>query len=139
MSKPPLPENAVAMLRKPNPAVITTLKSEGQPVSTATWYLWEDGRILVNMDEGRRRLTHIRHDRRVALTVLDDADWYTHVSIMGRVVEIHEDTDLVDTDRISIHYTGNPYPRRDRARVSAVIEIHRWHGWGEQKDNSQVG
>jgi hypothetical protein len=26
MSKPPLPEAAVAMLRKPNPAVITTLR-----------------------------------------------------------------------------------------------------------------
>jgi len=27
----------VAMLRKPNPAVITTLRPDGQPVSTATW------------------------------------------------------------------------------------------------------
>jgi hypothetical protein len=53
MSKPPLPEAAVAMLRKPNPAVITTLRRDGQPVSTATWYLWDDGRVLVNMDEGR--------------------------------------------------------------------------------------
>jgi hypothetical protein len=31
MSKPPLPEAAVAMLRKPNPAVITTLRQDGQP------------------------------------------------------------------------------------------------------------
>src|SRR5690242_8353612 len=44
MSKPPLPEAARAMLRKPNPAVITTLRPDGQPVSTATWYLWDDGR-----------------------------------------------------------------------------------------------
>ena len=29
MSKPPLPEAAVAMLRKPNPAVITTLRRDG--------------------------------------------------------------------------------------------------------------
>lgn len=39
MSKPPLPEAAVTMLRKPNPSVITTLRRDGQPVSTATWYL----------------------------------------------------------------------------------------------------
>ncbi|MGA8466694.1 MAG: pyridoxamine 5'-phosphate oxidase family protein, partial [Trebonia sp.] len=52
MSKPPLPDAAVAMLRKPNPAVITTLRRDGQPVATATWYLWDDGRVLVNMDEG---------------------------------------------------------------------------------------
>jgi hypothetical protein len=36
MSKPPLPDAAVAMLRKPNPAVITTLRRDGQPVSTAS-------------------------------------------------------------------------------------------------------
>ncbi|MDG4801969.1 PPOX class F420-dependent oxidoreductase [Micromonospora sp. WMMD980] len=139
MSKPPLPEPAVAMLRKPNPAVIATLRPDGQPVSAATWYLWEDGRILVNMDEGRRRLDHLRNDPRVTLTALDEQGWYTHLSIVGRVVELRDDTDLADIDRLSRHYTGRAYPRRERARVSALIEIDRWHGWGALKDNSQVG
>ncbi|MFI7069262.1 PPOX class F420-dependent oxidoreductase [Micromonospora sediminicola] len=139
MSKPPLPEPAVAMLRKPNPAVIATLRPDGQPVSAATWYLWDDGRILVNMDEGRRRLAHLRNDPRVTLTVLDEQGWYTHLSIIGHVAELRDDADLADIDRLARHYTGNPYPRRERARVSALIEVDRWHGWGELKDNSQVG
>jgi PPOX class probable F420-dependent enzyme len=139
MSNPPLPEEAVAMLKKPNPAVITTLLSDGQPVSTATWYLWDDGRILVNMDEGRKRLNHIRNDPRVTLTVLDEGDWYTHVSLIGHVAEIRDDKGMTDIDRLSQQYTGNPYPRRDRDRVSAWIEIDRWHGWGTLKDNSQIG
>ena len=138
MSKPPLPEEAVAMLRKANPAVITTLRPDGQPVSTATWYLWDDGRILVNMDGGRKRLDYLRADPRTTLTVLDDESWYTHVSLIGRVVEFRADTDLADIDRISRHYTGRPYPRRDRERFSAVIEIERWHGWGALKDNDQA-
>src|ERR1700742_2325039 len=91
MSKPPLPDAAVAMLRKPNPAVITTLRRDGQPVSAATWYLWDGGRVLVNMDESRKRLEHMRNDSRVALDVLDESDWYTHVSITGHVDEIGED------------------------------------------------
>ncbi|MET7833792.1 PPOX class F420-dependent oxidoreductase [Micromonospora sediminicola] len=139
MSKPPLPEPAVAMLRKPNPAVIATLRPDGQPVSAATWYLWDDGRILVNMDEGRRRLGHLRNDPRVTLTVLDEQGWYTHLSIIGHVAELRDDVDLADIDRLARHYTGNLYPRRERARVSALIEVDRWHGWGELKDNSQVG
>jgi PPOX class probable F420-dependent enzyme len=138
MSKPPLPEAAVAMLRKPNPAVIATVRPDGQPVSAATWYLWEDGRVLVNMDEGRKRLEHIRNDARVSLTVLDSDDWYTHVTLIGKVVELHEDKDLTDIDRLSRHYAGQPYSARDRNRVSAWIEVERWHGWGGFRDSDQA-
>ncbi|MEU6113279.1 PPOX class F420-dependent oxidoreductase [Streptomyces sp. NPDC047117] len=139
MSNPPLPEAAVAMLKKANPAVITTLRSDGQPVSTATWYLWDDGRVLVNMDEGRKRLNHVRRDPRVTLTVLDEESWYTHISIIGRVVEFRDDEGLADIDRLARQYLGKEYPQRDRKRVSAWIEIDRWHGWGTLKDNSQPG
>ncbi|MFF3327387.1 PPOX class F420-dependent oxidoreductase [Streptomyces sp. NPDC002889] len=139
MSKPPLPEEAVAMLTKANPSSITTLRSDGQPVSTATWYLWDDGRVMVNMDEGRKRLEHMRNDPRVALSVLDEGNWYTHISIIGRVTEIREDKDLADIDRLSRQYLGKPYPQRDRRRVSAWIAIDRWHGWGTLKDSSQAG
>ncbi|MFC9235394.1 PPOX class F420-dependent oxidoreductase [Streptomyces decoyicus] len=139
MSNPPLPDPAVAMLRKPNPAVITTLRSDGQPVSTATWYLWDDGRVLVNMDEGRKRLEHLRNDPRVSLTVLDEDNWYTHLSLIGHVAEIRDDEELADIDRLAQHYLGKPYPQRDRRRVSAWIEIDRWHGWGGMKDSAQPG
>ena len=139
MSNPPLPAEAVAMLTKPNPSVITTLRSDGQPVSTATWYLWDDGRVLVNMDEGRKRLDHMRRDPRVTLTVLDQESWYTHVSIIGRVTEFRDDEGLADIDKLAQHYLGQQYPTRDRARVSAWIEIDRWHGWGTLKDSSQAG
>ncbi|WP_413811479.1 PPOX class F420-dependent oxidoreductase [Streptomyces sp. OE57] len=139
MSNPPLPEAAVAMLEKPNPAVIATIRSDGQPVSTATWYLWDDGRVLVNMDEGRKRLDHIRNDPRVTLTVIDEANWYNHITLIGRVVELQDDKDLAGIDRLAQQYLGKDYPRRDRGRISAWIEIDRWHGWGEHKENSQPG
>jgi PPOX class probable F420-dependent enzyme len=134
MPKPPLPDAAVAMLRKPNPSVITTLRRDGQPVSAATWYLWADGRILVNMDEGRKRLEHMRADPRVSVDVLDESSWYTHVSIIGHVDELYEDSDMSDIDRIARHYTGGPYSDRDRRRFSALIAIDSWHGWGSLKD-----
>ncbi|MFE2226758.1 PPOX class F420-dependent oxidoreductase [Streptomyces kronopolitis] len=139
MSKPPLPDAAVAVLAKANPAVITTLRPDGQPVSTATWYLWDNGRVLVNMDEGRKRLAHLRHDPRVSLTVLDEGNWYTHLSLIGHVTETTPDENLTDIDRLAQHYLGRPYPQRDRRRFTAWIEIDRWHGWGSMKDNDQAG
>jgi PPOX class probable F420-dependent enzyme len=125
-----LPDDVRALLTKPNPATITALRPDGQPVSVATWYLLDGDRIHVNMDEGRKRLAWLRNDPRVALTVLDEAGWYTHVSIQGRVVEIADDTDLAGIDRLAWHYTGKAYRRRDRGRVDAWIEIDRLHGWG---------
>ncbi|MFF4791519.1 PPOX class F420-dependent oxidoreductase [Streptomyces sp. NPDC001276] len=140
MSKPPLTPDAVAMIKKANPAVITTLRPDGQPVSTATWYLWEDeGRVLVNMDEGRKRLEHLRNDPRVTLTALDEANWYNHISLIGRVAEIRNDSDFAGIDRLSRQYLGTPYAQRDRPRVNAWIQIERWHGWGAYKDSSQAG
>ena len=130
MPRPPLPDDVRALLAKPNPAVVTTLGSTGQPVSVATWYLLDGDRILVNMDEGRKRLGHLRRDPRVSLTALDVDGWYTHVSIQGRVVEMQPDPGLADIDRLAQHYTGKPYRNRERKRVSAWIQVERWHGWG---------
>ncbi|MBG0857452.1 PPOX class F420-dependent oxidoreductase [Streptomyces spinoverrucosus] len=137
MSKPPLPPEADALLARPNPCVMATLRPDGTPVSTPTWYLWEDGRVLISLDEGRVRLKHLRRDPRVTLTVLDEDDWYTHATLIGRVTKMYDDKDLADIDRLAQQYTGNPYPQRGRARVSAWIEVERWHGWGALKDSDQ--
>ncbi|MCB7135321.1 TIGR03618 family F420-dependent PPOX class oxidoreductase [Cellulosimicrobium marinum] len=134
MSRPPLPPRAVELLRLPNAAVMATLRADGTPVTAATWYLWEDdGHVLVNLDGTRVRLGHLRGDPRTSLTVLAE-DWYTHVTLIGRVVELRDDEGLADIDRISTHYTGRPYPNRTAPRVSARIEVERWHGWGETRD-----
>ena len=129
MPKPPLPPALVEFLTQPNPAVIATLQPGGHPHTAATWYLWEDGRALVNMDHSRARLDYLRADPRVSLTVLDADDWYRHVSLRGRVVSIEPDDGLRDIDRLSQLYRGEPYHNRDSARFSAWIEIDTWHAW----------
>jgi PPOX class probable F420-dependent enzyme len=129
MPTSPIPDHVGAMLAKPNPAVIATLRPDGAPHSVATWYLWEGGRVLVNMDASRVRLEHLRRDPRVALTVLADGAWYQHVSLRGRVVSLEPDEDHADIDRLSRHYGGQPYPNHRDPRVSAWIEVTSWHGW----------
>ncbi|MBA2773077.1 MAG: PPOX class F420-dependent oxidoreductase [Nocardioidaceae bacterium] len=130
MADLPLPDDVKNLLRKPNPAVIVTLRKDGQPVSVATWYLFEDDRVLVNMDASRKRLDHLRNDPRVSLTALAEGDWYTHVSVQGKVVELVDDVGLGDIDRLATHYTGKPYANRVNPRISAWVEIESWHGWG---------
>lgn len=125
-----IPPEVAEALEQPWHATMSTLRSDGQPVSVPTWYLFENGQILVNLDAGRVRLAHLKREPRVALSMMDPQDWVTHISIQGHVVHIVDDPELVDIDRISTHYTGHAYPVRDRARVSVWIDIDRWHAWG---------
>ena len=127
MALAPLPDEVVEFLKQPHAAVISTVRSDGAPYSAATWYDWVDGRILVNMDFERLRLSHMRRDPRVAVTVLDIGDWYRAVTVLGTVVEIRDDDGLADIDRLSVRYRGTPYSNRERKRVSALIEPERWH------------
>jgi PPOX class probable F420-dependent enzyme len=123
----PLPAELVEFLKEPHAAVIATVRSDGAPYSAATWYDWVDGRVLVNMDLERLRLAHMRRDPRVAITVLDLADWYRTVTIFGKVVDLREDEGLADIDALSNRYRGKPYWNRDRKRITALIEPERWH------------
>jgi PPOX class probable F420-dependent enzyme len=129
MPRLPLTPEVEEFLQKPNPAVVATLRPDGSPHSVPTWYAWEDGLVLLNMDESRARLDHLRRDPRVSLTVLDGDDWYHHVSLRGNVLRIEEDRDLAGIDRLSQRYRGQPYRNRERKRFNAWMQVERWDAW----------
>ncbi|XVV15952.1 PPOX class F420-dependent oxidoreductase [Actinoplanes sp. CA-131856] len=135
MSKMPLPAKLTDFLRQPHPAVMATVAADGRPVTVATWYLLEDdGRVLLGLDAKRARLKHLHRDPRVSLTVLASDDWYSHVSVQGRVVSIADDEGLAAIDRLAVHYTGEPYANRERPRVAVQVEIDTWHAWGDLRE-----
>jgi PPOX class probable F420-dependent enzyme len=126
----PLPTELERFLEDPHAAVVATLTKDGSPTTAATWYDWVDGRVLLSMDARGPRIQNIQRDPRVALTVLGE-DWHTHVSLLGRAVEIREDSDYIDVDRLSIRYLGKPYSRRDHPIVTILVEVDRWHTFGD--------
>ena len=62
MPRVPVPPEVDAFLARPNPAVVATVSPSGAPHTAATWYDWEDGRVLLNMDETRLRLRYLRRN-----------------------------------------------------------------------------
>ena len=68
----PVPHEIDAFLARPNPAVVGTVRPDGAPHTAATWYDWEDGRVLLNMEDTRVRLGYMRANPHVSLTVLED-------------------------------------------------------------------
>jgi Pyridoxamine 5'-phosphate oxidase len=115
------------------------LRRDGRPVSTATWYLRDDGRVLLNMDADRKRLEQMRHDPRVALDLLDESDWYTHVSMTARLEKLREDTGLADIDRLAPAVHGQAVPAARPPLDQRGIAVDGWHRWGALKDSSQPG
>jgi PPOX class probable F420-dependent enzyme len=127
----PLPDELGRFLERPRHAVVGTVRADGAPVTTPCWYLLDEaGRIMVSMGDDSHRLRHLQGNPRLALTVLGE-NWYSHVSVLARVVELREDAVLADIDALSQHYEGVPYEDRDYRGVTAFAEIVRWHVWGD--------
>lgn len=125
----PVPREVDAFLAAANPAVVGTVSPSGQAHTAATWYDWEDDRVLLNMDESRLRLRHLRANPSVALTVLGADDWYGQVTLLGNVVSLEDDPDLTGIDRLSLRYTGRPFRDRGAKRVTAWMQPERWTSW----------
>jgi PPOX class probable F420-dependent enzyme len=125
----PLPAELEELVARPNPAVVGTVRPDGSPHTAATWYDWDDGRVLLNMDESRARLAHLHEDPRVSLTIFVEASGASHVTLFGAVDSLESDVDLRDIDRLAIRYTDKPFTTRDRRRVSAWMTPRRWSSW----------
>ena len=122
------PPDVDEFLRRPNAAVIASVRPDGYPMSVVTWYDWDGEQVLVNMARERSRLGWMRANPRVSMTIFDD-DWYRHVSFTGDVVSFHDDPDLADIDRLATRYNGKPFWNRNAKRVSARIKPRAWHVW----------
>jgi hypothetical protein len=48
------------------------------------------------------------------------------VTVPGRVLELRDDKGLIDIDRLSMRYRGEPYRNRALKGVTALIEPE-WH------------
>ena len=138
MPSAPVSPEVAELLGKANPAVVASIRPDGTPHSAATWYVWQDGRVLLSMDRGRARLRFLRANPAVSITVLDVDDMYRSVSLSGRVVELYDDEGLRDIDSLCERYLACPYPDRAHPRVSAWIEVEQWFLWDSDRETPGV-
>ena len=128
----PVPIELVDVLSRPNPCVIATVRPDGSPASSAVWYRWLNGEVLVSMSARSPRVRNLRARPTASLTVLDGPDWYRQVTVRGDVVAIEEDPGLVAIDLLSQHYEGRPYGDRnpEHRHVAARIRVTAWDQFG---------
>jgi len=135
----PLPNHVRDFLAAPGRFVtLATLDADGSPRQAVTWYrLDADGRLVVNSAEGRRWPANLRRDPRCAVSVLDPADGYSFVALVGRVEEVIDDQSIAQADIAGMarrYHAANPAAAdrviaqfRSQHRVTFRIAIHGIH------------
>lgn len=73
---------------EPSFGVVAVLREDGTAHQTVVWVDYEDGHVLLNLNNFRAKLDHLRRDPRVSLLALDRADPFRWLGLEGHVAEI---------------------------------------------------
>jgi PPOX class probable F420-dependent enzyme len=112
------------LAENPYVGVLTDLRQDGSPHSTIVWVDVEDGKVSFNTARGRAKPTHLEHDPRASLLVVDPQDPYKWVAVSGRA-ELTEEGADEQIDKLAKKYLGkDEYPWRnpEERRVKVLIE-----------------
>ncbi len=113
------------LFQEPNFAHMATLMPDGSPQVSPVWVHLEGELILVNTAEGRAKPRNVRRDPRVALSVTNQQNPYSHAAIRGRVVKITQEGADESIDRLAKKYLGQdryPFRQQGERRVILLIE-----------------
>jgi PPOX class probable F420-dependent enzyme len=103
---------------------VATLMPDGSPHSVAVWVGLEGDRVAFFTQTGSQKARNLARDGRVAISVTDHRNPYRTARIRGRLADTLEgDAALEVIDRLSTHYTGEPFPMR--SGVVYLIEPQR--------------
>jgi PPOX class probable F420-dependent enzyme len=112
----------IALVEGPNNAHLATIMPDGSPHSVPVWVGMEGGHLAIQTSPGSRKARNIARDPRVALSVTLRDQPFTMAAIRGRVIDRLDGEDAWSIiDRLSIKYTGSPYPQRSD-RVVFLID-----------------
>jgi PPOX class probable F420-dependent enzyme len=105
-------------------AHLGTVMPNGAPQVTPVWFDYDGTFIRVNSARGRLKDRNMRRNPAVALSIVDPANPYRYVGMLGRVVEITEEGGDAHIDRLAKKYLGEDrYPDRRPGEVRVIYKI----------------
>ncbi|MHB2037055.1 MAG: PPOX class F420-dependent oxidoreductase [Nitrososphaerales archaeon] len=119
-----LTEKAKKLIDGKNLASVATLMPNGSPQVAPVWVDRDGDTIILNATNSRRRTMNLKRDPRVAISIYDQSNIYSNVSIRGKVVEITEKGAEEHIDKLSMKYNGTPkYPYHDPKDPRVMIKV----------------
>ena len=103
-----IPESHLDLVKDETKAIalLATLMKDGSPQLTPVWFNMDGEYILINSAQGRVKDRNMRREPRVAITILDPADYYRYIQIRGRVIEMTTEGAREHINKLSKKYTG---------------------------------
>lgn len=115
--------DALALLRRPIHAWVTTLRRDGSLHSTVVWMDVDDQGLFFNTAVGRAKERHVRNDPRISMSVLDPDNPFHYVSVSGTATLEESGADAV-IDRLAKKYLGvDEYPLRQPGEQRITVRI----------------
>ena len=119
-----IPEKFKDLLTKQAFAHLATLMPDGSPQVTPVWFDYDGTHILINTAKARVKDKNMRHQKKVALSILDPENPYRHMTVRGEVVEITEEGADTHIDKMAKKYLGkDKYPFRQPGEVRVLYKI----------------
>jgi PPOX class probable F420-dependent enzyme len=96
-----------------NFAHLATIGPHGEPQSVAVWTGVEGDRVVFFTQPTSQKARNVERDARVAISLVDHANPYRTARVRGRVTgTVDGEEALTIIDRLSVKYTGEPFPMR---------------------------
>ena len=120
----PLHDGVRALLEAPNYVHLATLLPDGSPHTVPIWARLEGDRVAFFTQPQSRKARNVAGDSRVAMSLIDLDNPYRSAQLRGRVIDTVEGTEALEIiDRLSVKYTGEPFPMR--SGVVYLVEPER--------------
>jgi PPOX class probable F420-dependent enzyme len=116
-----VPPTHTDLLEKPTFAHLATVRPDGAPQSSVMWFAWDGQRLRFTHTRTRQKFKNIAHERRVAISIRDDANPYRFLEVRGEVESVETDPGGAFYKSLQRRY-GVDYPVFD-ADVRVVVTV----------------
>ncbi len=117
-------ENITRLFDGRNFAFFATVKKDGSPQVTPTWIDRDKDILLINTAEGRIKQKNVTRDPRVSISLVDDQNPYSMVTISGRVIEQTTEGANEHIDKVARKYlNAEQYPGHSPDVKRVVLKI----------------
>ena len=117
-------ENIVRLFEARNFAFLATVKKDGSPQVTPTWIDRDNDTILINTAKGRVKQENVSRDPRVSISLVDDRNPYSMVTITGKVIEQTTEGADEHIDKLARRYlNADRYPNHSADVKRVILKI----------------